>query len=437
MTFTKSLCSRCFIKKYRGRSFTAYLKDLEPDDEELCEDCGAKAEVQVEINPDIDAKVSGGLNVWHSLVDLTTFSERDIDTLGAYGEVGRKKKAEIYLDLVARNAQKTYDKLKNKFSWLTIDDLFLIILEQTILHELLHRYRVTDERFVTKVFKWIREVDREIAEEEETRRITLKLMELKPPQSNSMVWSCVPCPKSGKDIQINECIQCRDDQKDPSCPIQAIRNEFKVRSYRPNVYHVTEITHPRKAYFERFIDYTSTYRQNMALWWGKAAHRSIQSKYPEHWCEIYCEKDFGEFKIVGSIDVIDQMLWILFEVKSYKVLVFKADRPDEFHKFQAKAYVELLQATDPNLARQLKKLRIICIAKLTDGAPYREFDLPPEPPSDLKERGEALHQGFKTNTPPDSKWCPNWLCDLCHPKIIAACGEYHGKYHPKGWRGEK
>jgi len=52
MKFTKSLCLRCYRKKYRGRSFVTYLKGLELSEGLRCVDFGLVAEVQAEMNLD-------------------------------------------------------------------------------------------------------------------------------------------------------------------------------------------------------------------------------------------------------------------------------------------------------------------------------------------------------------------------------------------------
>jgi len=111
MTFTKSLCLRCYRKKYRGRSFVTYLKDLELSEGIACVDCGAVAEIQVEINIDethVTTDPHRFLSYWANLIDFTTFAEHKsympgvCMTLARHGEI-----VEIYLDEIAKLAEET------------------------------------------------------------------------------------------------------------------------------------------------------------------------------------------------------------------------------------------------------------------------------------------------------------------------------------------
>jgi len=47
MVFMKSLCFRCYRKKYKGCSFVTYLKDLEPSEGILSVDCEEPAGYRV------------------------------------------------------------------------------------------------------------------------------------------------------------------------------------------------------------------------------------------------------------------------------------------------------------------------------------------------------------------------------------------------------
>lgn len=60
-----------------------------------------------------------------------------------------------------------------------------------------------------------------------------------------MVWELVVCPKTGTNINWGECLRCTDSEKHAECPILPIREFAREREYQPNVYHVTELTHPR------------------------------------------------------------------------------------------------------------------------------------------------------------------------------------------------
>lgn len=158
MSFIKSLCLRCYRRKYQGRSFVTYLKDLEPADQKRCDDCGEPAEVQVEIQVETHMTTDPHrfLSYWASLVDFTTLTEASFDdafgflyatareTSALVGCAQPGEKAEVYLDEIGRLSQMCFDAILNH------------TLETTTLHEILHGLGASDD-FVRCVLKWLKE----------------------------------------------------------------------------------------------------------------------------------------------------------------------------------------------------------------------------------------------------------------------------------------
>jgi len=153
MNFKKSLCCKWYQRKYRGHSFVIYLKDLEPSEKRLCVDCGATAEVQVEINIDKRHIISDRrrfLSHSANLIDFTTLlKRRDRSALLGLSQPGQF--IEIYLDEIARVTQLAVKAVPD----LDFDTEFNHYLETTILHEVLHYYGAQTDDFVHCVLKWL------------------------------------------------------------------------------------------------------------------------------------------------------------------------------------------------------------------------------------------------------------------------------------------
>jgi len=71
-------------------------------------------------------------------------------TLGRHDE----KTVELYLDEIAKLTEEAVKRI----SRLDFDFIFFEILQRTILHELLHKYGASDERFIARATAWAREL---------------------------------------------------------------------------------------------------------------------------------------------------------------------------------------------------------------------------------------------------------------------------------------
>lgn len=235
-------------------------------------------------------------------------------------------------------------------------------------------------------------------------------------QIRTMVWKLIKCPKTDTNISWPECLRCDDKEKHPDCPLLAVREFAREREHLPNVYHVTELTHPRRSYFNRTIGHAKGWDEDTYITFliGTATHRAVQSGFPRREIEIHVGRDFGELKVTGSVDIISK--GILYELKTSAGLGALIERghaqPD--HVWQAQAYYSLLKTTQPWLAEATNTIKIIYFGKTGRGAKqYKEFDIKPEDISDdILARAKILHEALKSGIPPTEK-CPSWLCGYC------------------------
>lgn len=233
---------------------------------------------------------------------------------------------------------------------------------------------------------------------------------------STMGWELIKCPKTDTNISWPECLRCDDKQKYPDCPLLAVREFAREREYQPNVYHVTELPHPRRSYFGRTIGYAKGWDEDSYITFliGTATHRAVQSGFPRREIEIRVGRDFGEFKVTGSVDIISK--GVLYELKTSAGLgaLIERGHAQLDHVWQAQAYYSLLRATQPHLAETIKIIKIIYFGKSGRGAKqYKEFKIKPEDISDdILARARILHEALNSGTPPTEK-CPSWLCGYC------------------------
>jgi len=333
------------------------------------------------------------------------------------GGVALSGKGALFVDEIAKAAYMMARKLQQQHGG-RIEPLFAHIfkhlIEDTTIHELGHLAGLSEPQ--TK---------------EATRTLLRKkLMKV----VDWMVWSLIPCPKKNRElITWTECLKCTDDEKDESCPLWSIRQDLAPRQTQAHTFHVTELTNPRKAYYERTEGHAEGWDEKaIDFFVGRAVHNYIQTKYAAQERELFCWWDLGDIRIIGSADRVDIQHGILFEYKTYATLAFLLERnkPEDDHVYQAQSYIELLKHSHPWI--KVKKIKIVYIAKAKEPsvfgreqpARYKEFVLEPKPPEDLVERARMLDAALEKRKPPKMK-CADWMCKLCG--YAAKCKEAGSK----------
>lgn len=94
----------------------------------------------------------GDVRIQKNLVNFTTFLHRREHTCAACLKIGasNRVKAEIYLDEIAALAKRVADELP----FLGFDDYFYALLNESVLHELLHMYGAVEEGFCDRITRW-------------------------------------------------------------------------------------------------------------------------------------------------------------------------------------------------------------------------------------------------------------------------------------------
>lgn len=285
------------------------------------------------------------------------------------------------------------------------------IITEAIVHENCHGEKF-NERQARAAVRALRELSRE---QPETKRLKRAL---KP-----MTWKLIKCPKHKRNVTWEECLRCKDAEKHPSCPDFAIRSRSTQRDYKPGVYHVTELVYPRQSYFNRKYDIAKAWTDSpayMRFFMGKAFHKFYQEAFAPHEVEIHVARDFGNFEVTGSADVVAGGM--LRELKTHGDLG-RVTRwgPSPEHIWQAQAYYSLLKTTQPELARDVKKVKIL-YAGLTRADTWLEFDVPlKDITDDIRARAKVLHEALKANEPPTQYPCPEWLCRVRKHECFPIC----------------
>jgi len=278
----------------------------------------------------------------------------------------------------------------DEFARLTTPDIIARGITEAIVHETCHA---------------------EGLNEKQAHAATREIMKMLKP----MVWKLIKCPKTNANVGWEECLRCSDAEKHPTCPGYSIRSRSKPREHAPNIYHITELITPRHAYFERKYDVTKAWADSpvwMRFFMGRAFHEFYEKAYAEHEVEIGVARDYGDFKVTGRIDIISDGL--LQELKTHGDLGrVKARGVSPEHVWQAHAYYSLLKVTQPRLANEIKKIRIL-YAGLTRADTWCEFDVKPKDISDdIYARAKDLHEALKAGVAPEDFPCPEWRCRLC------------------------
>ena len=289
------------------------------------------------------------------------------------------------------------------------------------------------------------------------------------------MWKWPRCPKRDyAPVTWEECLRCSNLKCHKKCfPLQLRRRIYEdLLAWKPvlGVYHVTELTRIRQAFYNRTRDYAATFDHALDLHIGKAFHEYLQKEF-EPWVEIPVWRDFGQFRVIGYIDAcsLEEDLLIDFKVYSslYYIMTKYEGNASPDHEFQVRAYYTLAV----NIADQIDKHKLLTIHRafltpdLTFWQPrylfvwyfakrrpdrkrgHIEFDrltrcykCPVKPlliMPEIYERARRLHYALLTGHPPSRLSCPDWLCAFCpHWEVCLKRGE-KDEFKPwKMWEGE-
>ncbi len=225
----------------------------------------------------------------------------------------------------------------------------------------------------------------------------------------------IRCPDESEK-EIEECLACGKCYPLPiKRSLLAGRSRERKDSEKPR-FGVTRITTNclRKSYFDLTEEISLSLEKLWIFSRGHAIHNFFQKDMPEEDKEIFKEKSFALFDLIGFIDAIYN--GVLYEFKTTANL---PEVPQKHHVLQAQAYFSLLSPRE-----QVKVNKIIIIYFSLNG--IRHFEIPKRDIIYfLEANGTILAQALKSKTPPKKE--EGWICEYCEFKELCEKVE-KGKY---------
>jgi len=168
----------------------------------------------------------------------------------------------------------------------------------------------------------------------------------------------------------------------------------------------------RSAYY----DMTEEEIQDLEKLWvfsrGHAIHEFITRTLGEEEKEIFVEKKFKHFDLIGFVDAIHKD--IIYEFKTTTNI---PEKPSESHVLQGQAYYSMLPK------EQQEKISKILVVYISLNK-IKQFEVPIRDITNfLEEQGNMLSAALKMKIPPNKEL--SWLCNYCsHQDICDKNGEY-------------
>jgi CRISPR/Cas system-associated exonuclease Cas4 (RecB family) len=225
----------------------------------------------------------------------------------------------------------------------------------------------------------------------------------------------IKCP-SGEEKEIEYCLECIKCYPSPiKKSLLDGRNRERKDRDKPR-FGVTRLTSKclRKSYF----DLTEPPVHSLEKLWifsrGHAIHNFFQKDMPKEDVEVFKEKNFAFFDLIGFVDAVHD--GVLYEFKTTANL---PETPQEHHILQAQAYFSMFS---PGEQEKINKIIIVYFSL----SAIKHFEIPKRNvASFLEGHGTILAQALKSMSPPKKE--ESWLCNHCEFKELcekAEKGEY-------------
>jgi len=213
----------------------------------------------------------------------------------------------------------------------------------------------------------------------------------------------IKCPNGAiKDIE-----DCRNCGKCYPKPIMDLllkgREKRKKKDGKPRFGVGRLISCLRKAYFDLTEEVPISLEKLWIFSRGHAIHDYVQKDLPNEDVELFLEKEFGTFNVIGFADAVHD--GTLYELKTTASI---PDKPKEAHIMQSQSYYSLLS---PEKQKEIKDIIIIYFSLHK----IKHFEIPKRNMlSYLEARGTILAEALKHGIPPNKE--VSWLCDYCEYK---------------------
>jgi CRISPR/Cas system-associated exonuclease Cas4 (RecB family) len=216
----------------------------------------------------------------------------------------------------------------------------------------------------------------------------------------------VKCP-DGSEVSADECIECSKCY--PRSIIKMLlagRNRKRKKRAKPR-YGVTRLVGGclRKTYYDLTEEVVFPLEKMWIFNRGTAIHEFVQKDMPKEDIEIFMEKSFSTFGVIGFVDAIHE--GAMYEFKTTANI---PDTPQEAHTLQAQAYYSMLPADKQEL---VKKILIIYFSmskiKVYEVVPRNVLPL-------LEAKGTILTNAIKTGVAPRME--ESYICRYCDHREI-------------------
>lgn len=216
----------------------------------------------------------------------------------------------------------------------------------------------------------------------------------------------VRCP-DGSEKDAEECIECSKCYPEYILKmLLAGRNRKKKKRDHPR-YGVTRLVGGclRRTYYDLTEEVAHTLDKMWIFNRGTAIHEFVQKDMPQEDIEIFMERKFGTFSVIGFVDAIHK--GGLYEFKTTANI---PQTPQDAHIMQAQAYYSML---DEEQKAKVKKIVIMYFSMHK----IKTFEIPlrnvlPH----LEARGTILTNAIKTGQQPKRE--ESYLCNYCDFKDI-------------------
>lgn len=133
---------------------------------------------------------------------------------------------------------------------------------------------------------------------------------------------------------------------------------------------------------------------------GHALHEFVSKSLPKHEKEVFVQKEFSHFDIIGFIDALHDN--IIYEFKTTANI---PATPQSHHMLQAQGYFSLL---DEKIQKEIEKIKIVYLSL----SKIKAYEVQQRDITHFMEgRAAILTQSLKVKTPPKRE--VSWLCKYC------------------------
>lgn len=167
----------------------------------------------------------------------------------------------------------------------------------------------------------------------------------------------------------------------------------------------------RKSYYDLTEEVPISLEQLWIFSRGHAIHNFFQAHLDESEQEIFLEKPFHHFSVIGFVDALHDNT--LFE---YKTTSNIPNQPKRAHVLQSQAYFSMLPEEEQ---KKIKKLEVIYFSL----SRIKQYEVPKRNILPyLEARGTILAQSLESGNPPKRE--EGWICNycefskICRPKLL-------------------